>query len=74
MKPFAHAALLWKPLDMEGSIDQDTGGFGDEEVKKPRQLPDDLPRSLNDRRSVPTFTAETEIYDAWQGMDPSLLP
>jgi hypothetical protein len=43
-------------------------GFGDEEKKKPRELPDDLPRSLNDRRSVPTdLPMETEMYDAWQG-------
>jgi hypothetical protein len=34
---------------------------------KPRTLPDDLPKSLDDRRSVPTFSAETEMYDAWQG-------
>jgi hypothetical protein len=44
------------------------GGFGDEEKKKPRELPDDLPKSLNDRRSVPTdLPMETEMYDAWQG-------
>jgi len=44
-------------------------GYGDEErQKKPRELPDDLPRSLNDRRSVPAhFPIETEMYDAWQG-------
>lgn len=30
-------------------------------------LPDDLPKSLDDRRSVPVFPQETEIYDAWQG-------
>ena len=34
---------------------------------RPRQLPDDLPTSLDDRRSVPTFTSETEMYDGWQG-------
>ena len=31
------------------------------------QLPDDLPKSLDDRRSVPVFH-ETEMYDAWQGV------
>ncbi|KAK4938350.1 hypothetical protein LTR28_009623 [Elasticomyces elasticus] len=31
---------------------------------KPRQLPEDLPRSLDDRRP---YTEETELYDAWQG-------
>lgn len=49
----------------------DTYG-SDEEIdengeKKPRELPDDLPTSLDDRRSVPTFSSETEMYDAWQG-------
>lgn len=34
----------------------------------PQELPDDLPRSLDDRRSVPVYQQETEMYDAWQGM------
>ncbi|PWW74762.1 hypothetical protein C7212DRAFT_298834 [Tuber magnatum] len=33
----------------------------------PRVLPPDLPRSLNDRRRTLPLTAETEVYDAWQG-------
>lgn len=33
----------------------------------PQELPDDLPKSLDDRRSVPVFQQETEMYDAWQG-------
>ena len=33
---------------------------------KQQTLPDDLPKSLDDRRSVPVFQ-ETEMYDAWQG-------
>jgi len=33
----------------------------------PRKLPDDLPTSLNDRRNFPSYTIETEVYDAWQG-------
>lgn len=46
---------------------------GEEERKKPRELPDDLPRSLNDRRNVPThFPIETEMYDAWQGASISM--
>lgn len=46
----------------------DIGGFGEEERQRPQALPDDLPKSLDDRRSVPThYTAETEMYDAWQG-------
>ncbi|CAD6503366.1 BgTH12-03032 [Blumeria graminis f. sp. triticale] len=39
------------------------GGF----AKRPFVLPDDLPKSLDDRRNVPTYAVETEIYDAWQG-------
>ncbi|RAL09555.1 DIL and Ankyrin domain protein [Aspergillus homomorphus CBS 101889] len=33
----------------------------------PRTLPDDLPKSLDDRRSMPVLQPETEMYDAWQG-------
>lgn len=36
----------------------------------PQDLPDDLPKSLDDRRSVPIFQQETEMYDAWQGKHP----
>jgi hypothetical protein len=35
---------------------------------KPKQLPDDLPKSLDDRRSFPGLQPETEMYDAWQGV------
>lgn len=51
--------------------DIDSGGFGGEEElpKKPRVLPDDLPKSLDDRRRMPTdLVRETELYDGWQGM------
>lgn len=41
------------------------GGGGDE--KKPRALPDDLPKSLNDRRRPVELVPETEMYDGWQG-------
>lgn len=34
---------------------------------RPRPLPDDLPTSLDDRRRVPSYGGETEMYDAWQG-------
>ena len=46
-----------------------SGGFGEEEVvKKQRALPDDLPKSLDDRKSFAShYPAETEMYDAWQG-------
>jgi len=48
--------------------DPDGGGFGDDEPKQPRTLPADLPKSLNDRRVVPTeLVSETEMYDGWQG-------
>lgn len=51
-----------------GGGDSSPGGFEDEKPQRPKQLPDDLPRSLDDRRNVPThFAAETEMYDAWQG-------
>jgi hypothetical protein len=39
-----------------------------EERPRPRRLPDDLPKSLDDRRTADTFGTETEIYDAWQGV------
>jgi len=35
--------------------------------QSPRKLPDDLPTSLDDRRSFPSYGGETEMYDAWQG-------
>ena len=38
-------------------------------VSRQRSLPNDLPRSLNDRHPVPEYGAETEMYDAWQGME-----
>ncbi len=33
----------------------------------PRKLPSDLPTSLDDRRSFPSYGEETEMYDGWQG-------
>lgn len=38
-----------------------------EEAAAPRQLPPDLPKSLDDRQPVRSFGGETEMYDAWQG-------
>jgi hypothetical protein len=43
----------------------DTAYTGD--PRKPRQLPADLPTSLDDRRAVHVMGEETEMYDAWQG-------
>lgn len=58
-----------KPED----ADADGGDIGsletsvDEDRKPPvAALPDDLPKTLEDRRA-PVFTAETEVYDPWQG-------
>ncbi|KAK6086890.1 dil and ankyrin domain containing protein [Seiridium cupressi] len=47
----------------------DGGGFGDDQpIKKPRDLPADLPKSLDDRRHINTeLVRETEFYDGWQG-------
>ena len=43
----------------------------DEGWKPPRDLPADLPRSLNDRRRDVAFDygGETEYYDGWQGTE-----
>lgn len=50
-------------MDPRGS--GDLGGFSDQPH---RQLPDDLPKTLNDRKRVQTdFVPETEMYDGWQG-------
>lgn len=49
----------------EGS---DHEGFEDaNEVQPKRELPSDLPRSLDDRKALPSYGQETEYYDAWQG-------
>ena len=38
-----------------------------EHVERPRELPSDLPRSLDDRKNFRSYNEETEYYDAWQG-------
>lgn len=43
-------------------------------TKRPRVLPPDLPKSLDDRRRTPPLTTETEVYDAWQGGMTSAKP
>lgn len=45
----------------------------DGEIARPRALPDDLPKSLDDRRTVPSYGGETEMYDAWQGTGSSVV-
>lgn len=49
----------------------DSPSEDEEPVQKPRELPADLPRSLDDRKSFPSYNQETEYYDAWQGEPPS---
>ncbi|EME42706.1 hypothetical protein DOTSEDRAFT_175966 [Dothistroma septosporum NZE10] len=39
----------------------------DDEIVKPRDLPADLPRTLDDRKNFSGYKEETEYYDAWQG-------
>ena len=39
-----------------------------EEIERPRELPADLPRSLDDRKAFQSYNQETEYYDAWQGV------
>ncbi|PGH09371.1 hypothetical protein AJ79_05683 [Helicocarpus griseus UAMH5409] len=53
--------------DIGGGGGGDGGGGLRDSMAGGRPLPADLPTSLDDRRSVPTFPAETEMYDAWQG-------
>ena len=57
-------------MDIGASNSDDEGGFEDapEQAPKPRVLPNDLPKSLDDRQPIPNYGAETEMYDAWQGM------
>lgn len=51
------------------AVDQEHEEFEEaqEEVEKPRQLPADLPKSLDDRQNFRSYNEETEYYDAWQG-------
>ncbi|KAI4715696.1 hypothetical protein E4T48_08139 [Aureobasidium sp. EXF-10727] len=51
---------------MEDHPHDDDHGF--DEQPKPRELPADLPRSLDDRKTFSGYgNVETEYYDAWQG-------
>ncbi|WPH00623.1 Hypothetical protein R9X50_00345300 [Acrodontium crateriforme] len=62
-------------MDPEVEGDHENGHHGtgyegeNEEPETPRSpdLPEDLPRNLDDRKSFPGYTQETEYYDAWQG-------
>jgi hypothetical protein len=37
---------------------------------KSRNVPSDLPTSLDDRRNFSSYAGETEMYDGWQGKKP----
>ncbi|KAL8932507.1 MAG: hypothetical protein Q9216_006806 [Gyalolechia sp. 2 TL-2023] len=53
-------------MDSPDGLEENANGFNQEAVR-PRQLPADLPRSLDDRQPVRSYGGETEMYDAWQG-------
>ena len=59
-------------MDLGTRLSDEEGGFEDapEEAPQPRtlELPSDLPKSLDDRQPIRHYGAETEMYDAWQGM------
>lgn len=50
-------------------MDPEESGSDNGFESKPRAIPDDLPKSLDDRRHAGgEFTMpETEMYDGWQG-------
>lgn len=48
------------------SVEED--GF-DDDLSPRRSFPSDLPKSLDDRQPVRDYGGETEMYDAWQGME-----
>lgn len=55
--------------DISLQVDQDEDEDDVDDRGWPKELPPDLPRSLDDRRRDPTYDigGETEYYDAWQG-------
>ncbi|KAL1961594.1 hypothetical protein VTN77DRAFT_1420 [Rasamsonia byssochlamydoides] len=50
-----------------GSPESKEDGTAPDTGQKPKALPDDLPKSLDDRRAPPEYAGETEMYDGWQG-------
>ena len=58
-------------MDPEEESDIGNGYGGEdsdqEEASRPRQLPADLPRSLDDRQNFRSYNQDVEYYDAWQG-------
>ncbi|KAM0276065.1 hypothetical protein ACHAQH_007119 [Verticillium albo-atrum] len=71
---------LCRPSSARHATPPSTMDLGDsngahEQHKMPRELPADLPTSLNDRRERPSdLVQETEMYDGWQGMSSALIP
>ena len=55
-------------MDIGEPHPDDDDGFIESPIR-PRPLPSDLPRSLDDRQPIWTYGGETEMYDAWQGME-----
>lgn len=58
-------------MDVSGLRPSQGRDSSDGDVQPPqsaRTLPDDLPKSLDDRRSFTSYGGETEMYDAWQGV------
>lgn len=55
-------------MDVMDPDREDEDNF-DGDIAGPRALPDDIPKSLDDRRTVPRCGEETEMYDAWQGTE-----
>jgi len=53
-------------MDIGADHADEEDGFG-ERVSRPRPLPLDLPKSLDDRQPIRNYGGETEMYDAWQG-------
>ena len=54
------------------SEERDDSDGGGQPRQLARNLPDDLPKSLDDRRNFPSYGGETEMYDAWQGVSRSI--
>lgn len=55
-----------------GEREHDENGYEEDEEqdefdRRPKELPADLPRTLDDRKNFHSYNEETEYYDAWQG-------
>lgn len=53
--------------DPRASLDEDYASAEEEPQARPRPLPLDLPKSLDDRRPLSSYGGETEFWDGWQG-------